>query len=482
MSALWSAAEAAEATGGRATCDWQANGVSIDTRTLAPGDLFVALAAQRDGHEFVAQALEKGAGAALVTHVPEGVPADAPLLIVDDTLDALTKLGAAARARSNARVVAVTGSVGKTSTKEMLRTALASQAQTHAADKSYNNHWGVPLTLARMPRTARYAVIEIGMSHPGEIAPLAQLTRPHVGIVTTVAAAHLEAFGSLEGIAREKASLAEGLMPGGVMILNRDTETFPVQRGVCGRLGVRCVSFGTSPLAHYRLIDANLSETAVTARVDCFGVPQIFKLAQPGRHLAMNAMAVLAAVDALGADRALAALALAGWSAPEGRGARWEIALGAGGIDGFVQLIDESYNANPTAMAAALEVFAVTKPRDGQGRVARGRRIALLADMLELGDQAASLHAELAQLPAFAAVDTVHCAGPLMKSLHEALPHKKRGLWCPDSATLAKRIPRLVDAGDVVMCKGSNGSQVSLLVQAIKKLGEARPLDGQGSE
>ncbi|MSU89805.1 UDP-N-acetylmuramoyl-tripeptide--D-alanyl-D-alanine ligase [Rhodobacteraceae bacterium 2CG4] len=482
MSALWTAAEAARATGGRTAGAWQATGVSIDTRTLAPGDLFVALAAQRDGHEFVARALELGAAAALVSHVPEGVSGDAPLLVADDTLAALTALGAVGRARTRARVVAVTGSVGKTSTKDMLRTALAAQAPTHAADKSYNNHWGVPLTLARMPRDTRFAVIEIGMNRPGEIAPLARLARPHVGIVTTVAAAHMESFGSLDEIAREKASLAEGLVPGGVMILNRDTGTYPVQRGVVGRLGVRCLSFGGSALAHYRLSDTNLTETAVTARAACMGAPQIFKLAQPGRHLAMNAMAVLAAVDALGADRARAALALAGWSAPEGRGARWIIALGGGGIDGHVHLIDESYNANPAAMAAAFEVFAVTQPRDGQGRVARGRRIALLADMLELGADGPALHAQLAALPALAAVDTVHCAGPLMKHLHAALPHKKRGLWCADSAALAARVPRLVDAGDVVMCKGSNGSRVGLLVQAIKKLGDARPLDAQGTE
>ncbi|MHA3976580.1 UDP-N-acetylmuramoyl-tripeptide--D-alanyl-D-alanine ligase [Halovulum sp. GXIMD14794] len=482
MSILWTAEEAAQATGGRVTGDWTATGVSIDTRTLEPGDLFVALAAQRDGHEFVAQALAKGAAAALVSHVPEGVAEVAPLLIVNDTLEGLTALGVAARKRTSARVVAVTGSVGKTSTKEMLRTALGAQAPTHAADKSYNNHWGVPLTLARMPRDSRYAVIEIGMNHPGEIAPLSRLANPHVGIVTTIAAAHLEAFGSLEGIAREKASLAEGLVPGGVMILNRDTPSFPVQRGVAGRLGVRCLSFGTSPLAHYRLLATNLTETAVTARADCMGAPQIFKLAQPGRHLAMNAMAVLAAVDALGADRTRAALALAGWSAPEGRGARWEIALGAGGIDGFVQLIDESYNANPAAMAAAFDVFAVTQPRDGQGRVARGRRIAFLADMLELGDDGPALHAGIAGLPALSSIDTVHCAGPLMKHLHDALPPKKRGSWSPDSATLAGKVPRLVDAGDVVMCKGSNGSKVGLLVQAIKKLGDARPLDAQGTE
>ncbi|KKK79391.1 hypothetical protein LCGC14_2833990, partial [marine sediment metagenome] len=215
---LWTSTEAAQATGGRLTGDWQANGVSIDTRTLAPGDLFVALAAARDGHDFVAQALDAGAAAALVSHVPPGVAPDAPLLIVPDVLEALGALGRAARARTRARVIGVTGSVGKTSTKEMLRAALAGQGAVHAAEASYNNHWGVPLTLARMPRDTDFAVIEIGMSHPGEIAPLARMAAPHVALITTVAAAHLEAFDDLDGIAREKASIFEGLMPEGTAV------------------------------------------------------------------------------------------------------------------------------------------------------------------------------------------------------------------------------------------------------------------------
>jgi len=225
MAVLWSAAEAAAATGGEAIGNWQASGVSIDSRSLHPGDLFVALKDARDGHAFVAQALAAGAAAALVSYRPEGVAVGAPLLVVPDVPAALVALGAAGRARTTARVIAVTGSAGKTSTKEMLRTVLGGQARVHAAQDSYNNHWGVPLTLARMSADCDFAVIEIGMNHPGEIAPLARLARPHVALITTIAAAHLAAFDSIEAIAREKAEILAGLEPGGIAVLPADLAT-----------------------------------------------------------------------------------------------------------------------------------------------------------------------------------------------------------------------------------------------------------------
>ncbi len=481
MTALWSASEAAAATGGRVTGDWIATGISIDSRTVRSGDLFVALEDQRDGHEFVAAALEKGAVAALVSHVPEGVSQDR-LLIVEDTLEGLTALGRAARARTGAKVVAVTGSVGKTGSKEMLRAALGRQGQVHAAEKSYNNHWGVPLTLARMPRDTAFAVIEIGMNAPGEIAPLARLARPHLALITTVAAVHLEAFGSIEGIAHEKAEIAQGLEPGGVVLLNLDCETFDIQAAHVRDLGARAVSFGADPGAKYRLSWVTLTETATTVQAVTRGVPLMFKIGQPGRHLASNALGVLAAVDLLGMDVPRAAMTLASWSAPEGRGARWRVALGPGGIDGSVLLIDESYNANPAAMRAAFEVFALSQPQDGVGRVNRGRRIALLADMLELGPQAEAMHAALANHPALGKVDLIHCAGPLMRALYDALPIEKRGQWAPTSQALAGQVRRLIDAGDVVMCKGSLGSKAGLLVDAVKALGQVQPWDGQGAE
>lgn len=478
---LWTSAAAAAATGGRVEGPaWAATGVSIDTRTLAPGDLFVALADRRDGHAFVAQALEKGAAAALVARRPTGVDPTAPLLVVADVLQALGALGSAARARMAGQVVGITGSVGKTSTKEMLATALAPQGRTHAAEKSYNNHWGVPLTLARMPAETAFAVIEIGMNHPGEIAPLSRLARPHVGIVTSVAAVHLEAFANIFGIAREKASIFEGVEPGGTAIINRDIRTYPSVNRKAARLGLTRLRFGWAGRPEFALDRVALSDRGTVVRAKIRGRPMIFKLAASGKHFAMNALAVLAAVEAVGGDIAQAALALASWGPPPGRGARWQITLGEEGVDGRVLLIDESYNANPEAMGAAFEVLAATRPEDGIGRVSKGRRVAFLADMLELGPTAPALHAGLAEHPALRAIDVVHTAGPLMQALHTALPRGKRGEWHPDTAALAKRAGRLLDAGDVAMAKGSLGSKVGVVVDAIKAMGRADAVTARG--
>jgi UDP-N-acetylmuramoyl-tripeptide--D-alanyl-D-alanine ligase len=474
---LWTRDEAAAATGGTCARDWAAGGVSIDTRTLAPGDLFVALTAARDGHDFVAEALARGAAAALVSRRPEGLPADAPLLLVPDVLGALRDLGRAARARFPGRVVAVTGSVGKTGTKEMLRVALAAQGSVHAAEKSYNNHWGVPLTLARMPAGRDFAVVEIGMNAPGEIAPLAKLARPHVAMITTVAAVHLAAFRDVSGIAREKAAILEGLEPGGTAVLNRDIATYPILLAAARRAGARSVRFGRSGRPEFRLGEVRVGASSTCIEARARGRSFLFRLGAPGRHLAMNALGVLAAVEALGGDIARAAVALGQWQAPEGRGARWTVLLGPGGLDGAITLIDESYNANPAAMTAALEVFAAEKPEDGQGRVSRGRRVAFLGDMLELGPRERELHAALAGLPALAAVTTVHCAGSRMRALHQALPAAQRGEWFETAEAMAARAGRLVDAGDIAMVKGSLGSRVGQVVEAIKRMGDARPAE-----
>ncbi len=472
---LWTRDAAVAATGGHSSRDWRATGVSIDTRSLRPGDLFVALTAARDGHDFVAEALDRGAAAALVSRPPAGVPADAPLLIVDDVLDGLRALGRAARARFRGKVVAVTGSVGKTGTKEMLRSALGAQGKTHAADKSFNNHWGVPLTLARMPEDARYAVIEIGMNAPGEIEPLARLARPHVAMVTTVAAVHLAAFEGLDGIAREKAAIFAGLEPGGVAVMNRDIVQYPILQRAAARGRARPVRFGATGRPEYRLLETRVTREGPSVKARRGGETFFFKLAAPGAHLALNALGALASAEALGADLARSALALATWRAPEGRGARWTVLLGPGGLDGTIRLIDESYNANPAAMEAALEVFAGEKPEDGFGRVAQGRRVAFLGDMLELGPSERALHEGLAKVPAMRAVTKVHCAGGRMRALYEALPRDQRGEWFESAGQMAARVGGLLDAGDIAMVKGSLGSQVGQVVEAIKRLGEARP-------
>lgn len=475
---LWTSEAAAQATGGRVTRAWEASGVSIDTRTLQPGDLFVALKDVRDGHDFVAQALEKGAAAAMVSRIPEGVDEGAPLLIVSDVLTALAALGAAARARTRAKVVGVTGSVGKTSTKEMLRQVLSGQGRTHAAEASYNNHWGVPLTLARMPAETEFAVIEIGMNHPGEIAPLARLADLDVAMVTTVAPAHLEAFDSIEGIAREKAAIFEGLRPGGVAVFNADLATTPILRDKALAVGARAVGFGEGAGADWRLTEARLGDAATVCRAQRNGAPLLFKVSSPGRHFALNALGALAVAEALGADPMIAAHDLGRWVPPSGRGQRERIVLDVV-EETFFDLIDDAFNANPASMAASLDVLIAAKPTDGIGRVGGGRRIAILGDMLELGPTEAELHAAIARHPGLSAVSVIHCVGPRMQALHSALPRAQRGDWVETAADLAPRARSLIDAGDILLVKGSKGSKVSLVVDALRKMGQsAAPKEG----
>ena len=475
---LWSSLDAATAIGGRSTTDWQASGVSIDTRTLQPGDLFVALKDVRDGHDFVAAALEKGAAAALVSRVPEGVPADAPLLIVPDVLQALSDLGAAGRARTRARVVGVTGSVGKTSTKEMLRAILAGQGKTHAAEASYNNHWGVPLTLARMPVDTDFAVIEIGMNHPGEIAPLARMAKLDVAMITTVAAAHLEAFASVDDIAREKASIFAGLVPGGVAVFNADLETSPILRAVAETVGARKVGFGASVGADWQLLDARILHEATVCRATRDGQPLLYKISSPGRHFALNALGALAVAEALGADPMIAAHDLGRWLPPAGRGQRERITLDIV-EETYFDLIDDAFNANPASLAASLDVLIAAKPVDGIGRVGGGRRIAILGDMLELGPTEIDLHAAIARHPGLSAIHVIHCVGPRMKVLHAALPRGQRGEWVETAQELAPRARSLVDAGDILLVKGSKGIKVSLIVDVLRKMGQgASPKEG----
>ncbi len=470
---LWTSAEAAAATGGHTTRDWAATGVSIDTRTLQPGDLFVALAAARDGHEFVAEALARGASAAMVSRRPEGVAEDAPLLVVKDVLEGLTALGAAARARTQARVVGITGSAGKTSTKEMMKVTFAGQAATHVSAASYNNHWGVPLTLARMPQETGIAVIEIGMNHPGEIAPLARLARLDIAVITTVAAAHLEAFASVEEIAREKAAILEGLVPGGVAILPGDLPVTPILLERARALGVRAMTFG-SGAADYALTDVQVTQEATIVQARHEGVTRLFKVRSPGRHFASNALATLAVADILGLDPTISACDLARWAPPPGRGTRERILLDRVEETSF-ELIDDAFNANPASMAAGLEVLATCQPQDDVGRVGRGRRIAILGDMLELGHSELDLHAAIARLPSLASVAVVHCVGKRMRALHAVLPRPQRGEWVETAPELAVRARSLIDAGDIVLVKGSKGSKVSLVVDALRKLGQAAP-------
>ena len=467
---LWTAAEAAAATGGLAQGDWAVNGVSIDTRTIEAGDLFVALKDVRDGHEFVAMALEKGAGAALVSCIPDGVAADAPLLIVDDVLQGLEALGAAARERTDAKVIGITGSVGKTSTKEMLLAMLADQGRTHASIASYNNHWGVPLTLARMPADTEYAIIEMGMNHPGEILPLTMLARPHAALITTVAAAHLEAFENITGIALEKASIFDSLPIGAPAVYNADVETSAVLAAKTHDKRLHGIAFGEHGF-DWRLKDLTIQGDTTIVQAEFDDKPILFKLATPGRHFAMNGLGALAIVQAIGADLAQAIAVLGRWTPYKGRGQREVIQLDPVEAQERLSLIDDSYNANPTSVAASLEVLAGAATTDGLGRVKKGRRIAFLGDMKELGDDAVALHAGLAHLDATKTLDVIHCVGPLMRALYDLLPEQQRGEWYETSEQMCEGLHNKIDAGDVVLAKGSLSMKLGLVVDAIRKMG-----------
>lgn len=471
---IWTSQEAEKATGGRSTVGWEATGISIDSRTIMPGDLFVALKDKRDGHDYAAQALSSGAAAALVERRPEGVSGNAPLLIVDDVQTALEGLGVRARERCRAKVIAVTGSAGKTSSKEMLRRALSLQGKTHAAEKSYNNHWGVPLTLARMPADADYAVIEVGMNQPGEIAPLSRMVRPHAAMITMIASAHLAAFGNLREIAEEKSSIFEGLEPGGTAILNASSAEFETMQSAARLASAQVVTFGSAVNAQYKLVETRFVENGTVARALIDGRTQFFRLAALGRHFAENALGVLASVASVDADPVVAALDLGRWIPPDGRGVRHTVRLDKFGEDLTIDLLDDAFNANPASLSASLDVLAAAEPGTTPSHSRPGRRVAILGDMLELGSKEADMHASFAEHPSMDSVAVVHCAGPLMRNLHDALPPEKRGRWCSDAELLADKAHALAGPGDVVLVKGSKGSRISLVAAAIKNLGDAR--------
>jgi UDP-N-acetylmuramoyl-tripeptide--D-alanyl-D-alanine ligase len=437
-------------------------GISIDSRTIRPGEAYFAIKGEvHDGHRFVAAALKAGAACAVVADAKRGeFSDDMRLLVVPDPLAGLTDLARAARARSPAKIIAVTGSVGKTSTKEALRHVLAAEAETHASAASFNNHWGVPLSLARLPARARFAVFEIGMNHAGEIEPLVKLVRPHVAIITTVEPVHLEFFANVAAIADAKAEIFAGIEPGGTVVLNRDNPQFARLKAQADKRGIaRVVGFGVDAGADARLIDAALHADCSTVRASILGHDVAYKLGMPGRHMVMNSLAVLAAVTLVGGDLALAALALARLQPPPGRGGR--IVLDVAG--GAALVIDESYNANPASMRAAFGVLAQARP----GK--RGRRIAVLGDMLELGAEGPGLHRALADAVQEYSIDLVFCCGPLMRNLWEALPSGRRGGYAESSADLESAVLAAAHAGDVLMVKGSNGSRMKPIVAALER-------------
>lgn len=433
------------------------SGVSIDTRTLAPGDLFFAIKGEtRDGHDFVRAAFERGAAGAVVDDAHAGALRDvAPLFVVRDVQESLEWLGARARARSSAYVAAITGSVGKTSTKEMARTTLSRFGETHASAASYNNQWGVPLSLARMPASARFGVFEIGMNHAGELASLSPLVEPHVAVVTRVAPVHLEHFDSLEAIAAAKAEVFSGLVEGGVAVINRDDETYEaLLEGAAASKAAHVFSFGESEGAQARLLSYDAEQHVAEAEI--FGRRLRYSIGAPGRHFAVNSLAVLTIAHVFGLDLEQAAETLSDFEPPKGRGRRESLAVGGGAFT----LIDESYNANPTSMRAAFELLGAEKA---------ARRVAVLGDMLELGPSAGELHAGLAQDLEAAGVDLLFTAGPLMARLFYAAPEHMRGAHRASARELEEAVLAAIEPGDAIMVKGSNGSRMAGVVEAIRK-------------
>ena len=458
MSALWTSDEVQAAlTAASITAPFKAEGVTFDSRAVGKGDLFFALSGETtDGHGFVADALSRGAAAAVVSQEVEG--AHGTLVRVPDTMKALVELGLAARRRSQARIASVTGSVGKTSTKDALRAMLSAQAPTSASVASYNNHVGVPVSLARLPRDVRYGVFEIGMNHPGEIEPLARQVAAHVGIVTNVGPVHIGHLGSEEAVADEKGCLFAGMAEGAVAVLNRDSRHYDRLVGKARHFGVsRIVGFGRSDAAEARLLSCDLQDSGSDVAALIHGRRIEYRLGAAGEHWVLNSIGALAVIEALGADVAKAAATLADVEASPGRGARRRLAFG----DGAIELLDESYNANPVSVRAMLSVLARTEPQRG------GRRVLALGDMRELGEGADAYHAGLADAVAASGAAQVFLCGPHMEALWRLLPPAQRGVHRPDSAALAGDVAAALRAGDVVAVKGSLGSKMKIVVDAI---------------
>ena len=459
---LWQLSEVAKATGAADTFsdDRDINGISIDSRTIEPGDLYVAIVGDvHDGHKFIPNALEAGAAACLASHDYEADANVSPLVRVPDTLRGMEALGVASRARTSATVIAVTGSVGKTGTKEALKLCLEDQGQTHASVKSFNNHWGVPLTLARMPEETRFGVFEIGMNHPGEITPLTKMVRPHIAIITTVAPVHIGFFDSVEQIAAAKAEIFDGLEADGAAVLNIDNPHYEFLKERAESVGANVVSFGTHSDANARLLNIDQLPDRSEAEADILGQNVKFTVGSPGKHLVLNSLAVLVAVKLAGGDLEQAAKTLENYKPQQGRGS--SESFSRDGRD--ILIVDESYNANPASMRSAIETFSQSTADRYK------RRIIVLGDMLELGKDGPELHKALVEPINSAEIDQVFACGPLMEELFSVLPSEKKGIYASDSSALLPQISEAISSGDAIMIKGSLGSRMGLIVEALKK-------------
>jgi len=459
---LWPRGQFLTAIDGRLAgeIDGDITSISIDSRTVRPGAVFFAIRGENfDGHEFAGVALDAGARVAVVGMGFEPGRQIGPIVMVDDPLRAMERLGVAARARSCAAICGITGSVGKTSTKVALGLALGASGATHASPSSFNNHWGVPYSLASLPEVAAYGVFEMGMNHGGEIEPLTAMVRPHVALITNVAPAHIGNFSSVAEIAEAKAEIFSGLEAGGRAVLPADSPHFPLLRQRASESGAQIITFGTENGADVVL--RSVAEEAGGSRIeiDIFGRRLAYTLGAPGRHLAINSLGVLAAVHALGADVGAGAACLGAVKAAVGRGQRSVLEI-AGGT---ALLIDESYNANPVSMVAALTMLGAAKPGKG------GRRIAVLGDMLELGDDAPRYHLDLADPISASGADMVYLSGPHMSGLADVLRGQIEVRCGQRAVDNQAGLLAEIRAGDVIMIKGSLGSKLGPLVTALRR-------------
>lgn len=463
MSWLWTSADMVTLMGGRpfGNLPEGVTGISIDSRSIGSGEAFFAIKGDRtDGHDFATMAVANGAALLVVAEakLPAMGRVTVPMIVVEDVLVALGRLAVASRQRSRAQIVAVTGSVGKTTTKEMLRNLLAAYGKVHCAVASFNNHWGVPLTLARMPADTQFGVFEIGMNHPNEIRPLVKMVRPHVAIITTIAPAHLGNFKNLEEIAAAKAEIFEGVEAGGAVILNRDNKQFSFLENRAQEVGIpHILTFGQHAKADFRLADFEGGAEGSTIWAVVNGETMEVHIGAPGRHIAENAMAALGVVALFGADLEAAKQALADLRAVKGRGERHRLGIG----EGHLTLIDESYNANPASMRAAIALLAATPPE------VTGRRIAVLGDMLEMGTFSAKVHEELAGPLLAAGIEHVWLAGTEMAALRDALPDSVAVEYRPTTAELVDHVVKNVRPGDVLMVKSSLGIGFGKIISAL---------------
>ena len=464
---LWTSEEIKLATDGKVIGEWVVDGISIDTRNLVKGDLFIALKDKRDGHDFVKKAFECGAVAALVSHIPSGLSGDSNIVLVPDVLQALQNMARFSRKRFQGKLIAITGSVGKTSTKEMLKTVLNYQGETHASEKSFNNHWGVPLTLARMPSKTEYAILELGMNKSGEIRQHSLLSKPHVALITSVNMVHMSSFKNLGEIALAKSEIFDGLVENGTAIVNSDIEPLEIVKKTFADCNGLLVTFGKD-VADWKLNSIKTNDHSISVFATQNQNDFNFELISLGEHFALNSLAVLAVVNSLKLDLATAITDFKSWKPLTGRADVSIVNLNDDDPNSYFSLIDDSYNSNPTSLKAG--IVLLNNLYESKALKERGNKIVILGDMLELGEEEETIHQEIAKWPELKGVRHFYLVGSLMKNLYDILPNHINKMWFESSTELSSKMIKQVNNNDIVLVKGSKKSRMSEIVTMLKNI------------